>query len=174
MTALEIEIAVMKYFNPRQNIIVPNVSWGLYNKEYKSLHECDLIVLSGANWATEVEIKISKSDLLKDAEKPHGHNHNLIRRLYFAVPESLMDIAMQNIPERSGLIVIKQKTRIKYKKDKYGGYLKDGDMQYLIAEVVRESKINVSAVKWTDAQRYQLARLGTMRILGLKEKLCKA
>ena len=84
MTTLEIEIALMEHFNVRQNSIVPNISWGIAN-----LHECDILVLSKSNYATEVEIKISKSGLLKDKEKKHGHNHNHIARLYFAVPKKL-------------------------------------------------------------------------------------
>lgn len=157
MTALDIEIAVIKYFNPRQNIIVPNVSWGLWNKEYKTLHECDIISLTGSSWATEIEIKVSKADLLKDNEKRHGHTHNLIRRLYFAVPEEMKDFALANIPERAGLIVVSAR------RNANRGYV----------EFAKECKINKQAVKWTDKQRFQLARLGAMRILGLKEKIKK-
>lgn len=66
MKTIELEIAIMEYFGIRQNLIVPNVSWGM-----NGLHECDVLILSKAGYATEVEIKISKPDLLKDRDKKH-------------------------------------------------------------------------------------------------------
>lgn len=166
-TTLDIEIAVIDYFRPRQNLIVPNVSWGMHNKEYRSLHECDVLVLSGDNYATEVEIKISKADLLKDREKKHGHHHNLIRRLYFAVPSKLKDIALESIPDHAGLLVVSNAVKNQYV-FKDSTYRK---IEYVKVDEVRPCKINTIAVKWTDTQRLQLARLGTMRILGLKRKI---
>lgn len=63
MTTLEMEIALMRELNIRKNIIVPNVSFGMYFKGYGALHECDLLCLSKSGYATEIEIKIIKSDL---------------------------------------------------------------------------------------------------------------
>ena len=62
ITTLEMETLLMNHFNYLQNIIVPNVSNGIFHKEHGWLHECDLLVLSKANYATEIEIKISKAD----------------------------------------------------------------------------------------------------------------
>ena len=154
MKTLEIEIAMMKIFSTSANLIVPNISWGI-----QDLHECDLLCLHKSNYATEIEIKISKADLLKDAEKKHGHFHNHIARLYFAVPEHLKDIALTTIPERAGLYVIKLI---------YNEWVKD---HRAVAELVRVCKRNKQAVKWTDEDRYNLARLGTLRILKMKEKI---
>jgi len=39
ITTLEIENRVAQYFNPRQNIVVPNISWGM------NIHECDLLIV---------------------------------------------------------------------------------------------------------------------------------
>jgi len=165
-TTLDIEIAVIDYFRPRQNLIVPNVSWGLHNKEYRSLHECDVLILSGDSYATEVEIKISKADLLKDRDKKHGHHHNLIRRLYFAVPPELKQIALESIPDHAGLLVVSN--AVEQWHGFYGAYR---EIEYVRVDEVRPCKVNTMAVKWTDKQRLQLARLGTMRILGLKRKI---
>jgi hypothetical protein len=154
---LDIEIEVIKGFNPRQNIIVTNVSWGIVNAKYKALHECDVLILSGSGYATEVEIKVSKADLLKDGEKKHHHNHNLIRRFYYAVPKELEQVALETIPDHAGLIII---TKI-------------SDARRNRLTWVKQCKPNKEAVKWTDNQRMQLARLGTMRILGLKQKIQK-
>ena len=55
MKTIEMEVALMKHFGIRQNIIVPNVSWSFLN------YEADLVVLTKSNYATEIEIKISKA-----------------------------------------------------------------------------------------------------------------
>ena len=154
---LDIEIALMAHLNIRQNLIVPNISWGM------NLHECDLLSLSAAGYATEIEIKVSKYDLLKDCEKRHNHESNLIKRFYFAVPEHLTDIALTTIPERAGLYIVKWAI--------YGG---GGWEQWRRkVELVKKCEDKKHAVKWDDKKRYELARLGAIRILGLKRKIRK-
>lgn len=140
------EIAMMQFFDVRQNIIVPNVSWGVAN-----LHECDLLVLSDSNYAAEIEIKISKSDLLNDKLKTHGHIHNHIARFFFAVPEELKDVALDVIPDRAGLYILKS---IQHR-----------------PKLIKKCKRNPEAVRWSADERLKLAHLGTMRILNLKRKL---
>ena len=150
LKTLDIEVAMMHYLNIRQNLIVPNVSWGM-DVGGKSLHECDLLSLSASGYATEIEIKVSRSDLLKDKEKRHGHNHMAIANFYYAVPEHLKEIALKSIPTRAGLYVVRE---VNYR--------------HAVTKVkgcVRLPK----AIKWSDGDRMKLARLGTMRILGLKQ-----
>ena len=148
MKTIEIEIAVAQHFGYRTNLIVPNISWGL------NIHECDLFILSQAGYATEVEIKVSKGDLLKDADKPHQHYSDMIKNLYFAIPEKLEE-HISHIPERAGIIVLKRH-RV---------------YNNLMCEVMRKPKPNKNARKLTDKERYQVARLGALRIWGLKHKL---
>ena len=160
MKTIEMEVAIMKACNIRQNLVVPNVSWGLWvdHRNGGALHECDILSLSNRGYATEIEIKVSKSDLLKDGHKKHSHEHNLIARLYFAVPEKLKDIALGCIPERAGLYVVKD---VVYNKN----YTRR------VVSEVKSPKRNKQAMAWDDKQRYQLARLGAIRILGLKSKI---
>ena len=66
ITTLEMEIAVMRWLGIRQNLVVPNVSWGLLN------YEADVVSLTPSGYATEVEIKVSKADLLADFKKGHS------------------------------------------------------------------------------------------------------
>ena len=155
MTTLEIEIAMMNYIGVRQNIIVPGISWGM-TLGNKSLHECDLLSLTKSNYATEIEIKISRADLKKDKHKKHGHNHNHIKYLWFAVPEKLKDLALEEIPERAGLYVL--------------DYYRNGR---IYVSVARQATVNPKAEKWTDAERQNLMRLGAMRILNLKKLVQK-
>jgi len=74
ITTIEIEERVAQYFGPRECIIVPNISWGI------NIHECDLLIIRKSGYGIEVEIKISKSDLIADAKKGH-HHHDRMDRL---------------------------------------------------------------------------------------------
>jgi hypothetical protein len=141
LTTSDMEYAIMNYFNVRVNIIVPNVSWGM------CLHECDLLIVTPAGYATEVEIKVDKYDLIKDKEKQHKHESKKIKSLYFGIPDYLLEYK-SHIPEHAGIIVVDSEKlgcagsvkRIQYPKPQYN-------------------------YKWTELEMYQLARLGTMRIL---------
>ncbi len=151
MKAIDVEIAMMRALGIRQNLIVPNISWGI-----AGLHECDLLSLSSSGYATEIEIKISKSDLLKDSLKSHGHKHDHIKYLYFAVPSILRGVALEVIPERAGLYVIMKR---------------DGSRYKYTTDFIRPAEPNSNCVKWSQEERFDLARLGAMRILGLKQKI---
>lgn len=138
----DIEVIVAKYLNPRQNLIVPNVCWGL------GLHEIDLLVLTPSKYAWEIEIKTSLTDLKADKNKRHGHYSNIIKRLYFAVPEELQEQALRYIPERAGLFVIIGTEYIR---------------------LVRAPKINIQARKFNENEIKKLYELAAMRLWSLKE-----
>lgn len=165
MTALDIEIAVMAHFKPRVNVVVPNVSWGA------GVHECDVLSLTPSGYATEIEIKISKADLIKDKEKCHRHLSSKIKWLWFAIPEKLLKFK-EHIPKDAGIIVVKEdvKERIGVRR----GYT------YFTGEKIRawHCKVERDPIqrghhKWTEAERHNLTRLGALRILGLKKKIQK-
>jgi len=145
MNTLQIEIKLMQHFIGSTDLIIPNVHGGLVR-----LHECDILMLSKARYATEIEIKISKSDLLIDQYKQHKHISNYIARFYFAVPSNLVPIALKNIPKRAGLYEMRKK-----------------GVPYLIKQCQRTK----GCLKWTLEQRNYLAYLGSMRILSLKKKI---
>ena len=141
ITSTHIEEALYRYFGPQQNIIVPNVYWGLGFS-----HELDMLVCTKRGYCTEVEIKVSKSDILADKKKRHGHNDERIKYLYFAVPKELEDYALLHIPEHAGLISIEEK---------YGR---------LVAEKVKKAKARTRAIKLTDLEINKLLHLGCMRL----------
>ncbi len=153
LKALDIEIAVARYFNTRVNLIVPNISWGLF------IHECDLLIITKNNYAYEVEIKVSKADLIKDQKKRHSHNNEKIKKLYFAIPDYLLKY-QQHIPEQAGILVIK---KVRYNDDY-------NDDTRLFCEQIREAKVK-SEYRFTDDEKFNVARLGTMRIWNLKSKI---
>lgn len=150
MTLYEIELALAHYFNPRINIIVPNVYWGMGLR-----HECDLLVLRKTGYCAEIEIKRSRADCRADLNKKHGHASDLIRELWFAMPMDIYESCLDLVPERAGILTIER--------TEYGtGYRVD---------VRRGAKRNMKARRLTDQERMNLARLGCMRIWGLKRKL---
>jgi len=148
ITTPEMEIALACWLNYRQNLIVPNVYWGFG----PDMHECDLVMLSRAGYVTEIEIKVTRQDLRKDRFKAHGHRNIRIKYLYFAIP-TYLEPAIEFIPERAGVISVEPD-----RKDGYGPRCKR----------IRAPERQKSARKATDKERYQLARLGALRIWNLK------
>lgn len=145
MTSLEIEVVVAHMFQPRQNLIVPNVSWGMGLR-----YECDLLILTPSGYATEIEIKTSKSDLIRDKQKKHNHDSVLIKNLYFAIPSELAKW-WQHIPGHAGIIVVNSKSKA-----------------FIIAKPIPRN-----TRKWGSNEKAQLARLGALRIWGLKGKILR-
>jgi hypothetical protein len=165
-TAATIELAVAKFFNYRQNLIIPNLSYGA------GLHECDLVVLMRSGYAYEVEIKVSATDIKADLKKDHGHESDLIRLFYFAIPEELLPHAV-NIPIHAGIIKVSRGLVPEYKLTGYG-VEKTGNMASLDrVEIFRPPHVNKNSRKWTNDERMNLMRLSTMRIWSLKDKLLR-
>ena len=136
-TTAEIERVVGNFFRPRQNIVVPNVSWGLF------VHECDLFVLTRNGYGIEVEIKVSRADLIKDKDKSHGHNNIKIKKLFFAIPEKLnTPEIIVHVPARAGIIVV----------DKRGH-----------CKIIKVAITRADAIKMDDSKRTALLRLAYLR-----------
>jgi hypothetical protein len=146
-TSQEMEIILAKHFNFRRNIIVPNISYGILD------YEADLVILTPSGYATEIEIKVTASDLKKDLKKRHKHRNDLIHYFYFAIPHYL-EKYIDDIPKNAGILKIKD----------YGG------RSYV--STIRGCYLN-KVPKWDDAKRKKITRLSTMRIWSLKEKLFK-
>lgn len=165
VTCLDIELAIMREFDFRQNLIVPNIS----NMMGIVPFETDVFVLTKSNYAYGFEIKVSKSDLKADFKKPQHAKFNEMRngktgfeRFYgkfkyfnYAVPEQLKECALELIPDFCGLWV--------YRRPEYPALPK--------FYCFREPK-KLFDYKWSNEQRYEIARLGTMRIYSLKQALC--
>lgn len=154
-TCLEMEVCVVRKFNIRQCVIVPNISWGL------QIHECDLLIVTKSGYATEVEIKISLADLKKDAIKKHAHTSKKIKYLYFAIPEKLLP-HIEHIPAHAGIFVLK---RCRYNPDS------DSVMEYSYVEKIREAQKNPQSRALTPSEITDVMRLGCMRIWRLKQTI---
>lgn len=141
MKSIDVEIAVANYFDYRTNVIVPNVSWGM-----GLLYEADVVVLRPSNYAIEVEIKVSASDIRADLKKKHLHDSNLFKELWFAIPEMLKD--NPNIPSHAGVLSIAENSRV---------------------SVIRKPIKRTDSLKWTQEQRNKLLHLASMRTWKLKQ-----
>lgn len=139
----EIELALARHLDTRQNLIVPNVFWGL-----NFHHEIDLLVVTQSGYAWEIEIKISIQDLKNDQKKTHCHRSDRIKRFYFAVPEKLKDQSLLHIPEHAGLFSVKNN---------------------LWVTLVKAPKVNTQARKFNDGEIDKLYELVSMRMWNQKE-----
>lgn len=151
MNAVDIELACAHHFNFRQNIIVPNIHWGLGLN-----YEADIVVLRPSGYAMEIEIKVSRADIGADMKKRQNHNSNLFRQLWFAMPQQIADDS--RIPERAGILAIIE----------YAGSIR---RERFLVKTIRAPKTNTVAHKFTDVEIKHLLELGCMRIWSLKEKL---
>jgi len=149
VTTAEMEVAIAKYFGIRKHIIVPNLSWGFFR------HECDLFIIRTSGFGFEVEIKRSRSDMLADFKKKRNHidKGNRIVQLYYAFPKELLPKVEELVPPECGIIIV----------ERYG------DKGY--ARMHREAKRRTGVKPLTEKEKLQIARLGTLRIWSLKEKL---
>ena len=145
VTSMDIELAVANHFNPRMNLIVPNVFWGLGFK-----HELDVAVMTPSGYLTEIEIKVSRQDLKRDSLKLHGHVSQRIRRHFFAIPQSLKELCLEVARPEWGILV-------------FGG----GSL-----ETIRHAKINKQAIPLSATESQKLYELAAMRIWTLKRALC--
>ena len=110
-------------------MVLPRARWGMP----KINHECDMLALSKNNVLSEVEIKISKSDLIADKRKRHMHKSDVISRLFYAVPEHLVEFALTFIPEYAGLIKCHNgySTILKRPKYKKSDKLNEADIKHM-------------------------------------------
>jgi hypothetical protein len=88
-------------FDARRWTAIPNPTWALAGLAY----EADLVVISSAGWAQEIEVKVSAADLRSDAKKGkhrglHTYGDHLWRhaqRFWYAVPTALIEQARATV-----------------------------------------------------------------------------
>lgn len=168
MTAQQVEVAVARHLGYRENLIIPNVSHGFLH------YEADLLIVTKAGCLTEVEIKVSKNDLVKlEKKKRHNHDDHRIKYLYFAIPHVLL-CHHQHIPKRAGIMIldwVQEQYRLERNALGYMDYVRCDDGKWVVrCKVVRKPEKH-SKYTISDHERYTLARLGALRIWDLKEKL---
>lgn len=155
LTVDQIQVAISDVFGVRDNIIVPNVSWGFFET-----HEADMVVINKSNYLTEVEIKRSWSDFIRDFRKTTTHDEGKVMYKFFAIPQSILVKVRSYLVENDkidwGIIVYSEEgyAWIEYYPSNHGQ--SDSRKKLYIEE------------------RLSIARLGCIRIWKLKSKLNKS
>ena len=85
-------------WNKRQDIMIPNLSWGLLN------HEADFVAITKSGYLTEVEIKRSFADLKADFKKDVFHCDERVYHFMYCLPISIKDKALNLFHENYGKI----------------------------------------------------------------------
>lgn len=159
MTTSEMERLIYTYFESGSLAIVPRVTKnnGWLDTEVNPMiwknivnHECDMLIVTKNRYLTEVEIKISLSDLKADFKKKHQHKDENIKNFYYAFPEEMKEKAIELIPEEAGILIA-------VKKHLNSGY------EYREIECYRKPKINKEAKPINDIVLSRIYRLGYLR-----------
>ena len=159
MNTPEMEKLIYWYFKESSLVIVPRVTknngWldtGADPMIWKNIvnHECDMLIVTKKYYLTEVEIKISLSDLKADFKKEHQHKDENIKNFYYAFPEEMKEKAIELIPEEAGILIA-------VKKHLNSGY------EYREIECYRKPKINKEAKPINDIVLSRIYRLGYLR-----------
>ena len=152
LTIDQIEYAVAECFGIRNNIIVPNISWGFF-----ATHEADMLIINKSSYLTEVEIKRSWEDFQKDFQKTTTHDEGKVMWKYFAVPASIKDKVLEYLVEHNredwGVIIYYEDASAWFEK-RPNNFGHSNPQKKLFIE-----------------EKLTIARLGCMRIWGLKKKL---
>ena len=153
LTVDEIQIALRNsgIWNKRQDIFIPNLSWGLLN------YEADLVIITKSGYLTEIEIKRSWADFKADFKKGHEHDDPRVYNFYYCVPESISARVAEFLQEKYGagrpsVLCVSEEGNIKHY---CGGWPHRGGRKLFLEE------------------QLPAARLGCMRVWNLKEKLIK-
>lgn len=172
-TLYEIEIALSKseHFNFTKNIVVFNIN-GISNK-LPIHHECDMLVLSKSGYLTEIEIKRSWSDFLADFNKKHSHeSRGIIKYFYYCIPERFLKKAYDKLEEEnrdySGIITYDEdlKIRLHGHRDRVKVNL-GGNYSYSFITNKTYRKLYLE-------EQLEVARLGAIKVIKLKEKISKS
>ena len=157
MTTHKMESLIYTYFKNGSLVIVPKISKNNYWFDNETMlwkeivnHECDMLIVTKNQYLTEVEIKISLSDLKADFKKKHQHKDENIKNFYYAFPAEMKEKAIELIPEEAGILIAVKK------------HLHSGQ-EYRAIECYRKPKINKEAKPINDIILSKIYRLGYLR-----------
>ena len=141
----ELEMLVAEHFGIRTHLIIPNVYWG-----FGLNYEADLVVVTRAKYAYEIELKVSKSDLKADQNKTkHKFERKTFKRMYYAMPDYIYEPDL--VPEYAGVLLAYQH---------YGKWF-----------IKREKDpVNLKVPPLDDNQYKKLLELMAMRVWSMKKK----
>ena len=91
----DVENLVLRHFGGirSKNIIIPNLSWAMFN------YEMDVAIITPSLQLYEVEIKRSWSDFLADFKKDFYHNDPRVSRFWYCVPFCMWEKTAEYLDE---------------------------------------------------------------------------
>lgn len=136
----------------RRYVCCPNVSWSMLP------WEADLIAMSESGYLTEVEIKISHSDLKRDMKKAkhqrvNGWGSDRIKFFYYAMPAKVHALAeaagtLDLLPAHAGVVVVER------------GLIPNGHSDRCVVKKIAEAQ---RARPMRDGEKLELYRLISFR-----------
>jgi hypothetical protein len=138
----------MKEYKYHVNLIVPGITAMMELMDF----EVDMFVLTKSDLGYGFEIKVTRADLLRELKKIHYFKREYYRKFrffFYVVPAKLEELAHEIVPEFCGIWVVDDQRKMK---------------------LVRKPTV-LSRNRWTAGERYEIARLGAMRIYNLKRKI---
>lgn len=155
----ELELLVAEFFGIRKNLIIPNLSWGI-----KLNYEADLTIVTRAKCCYEVELKVSKSDLIAESKKKiNAHKGSIYKRFYYAMPDYIYDEKLITNAD-AGVLLAKWIPEWKH-------YTFTRKAHWKINEIKKPK--NKKTDKLTDEQYLKLLELQAMRVWSMKRKFVK-
>lgn len=138
------------FYSRSVSMVIPNVYWAFGH------YEKDLVVITKAGYAWEIEIKVSRADLIKDKEKRHNHTayNDKFKFLYFAIPKEL-ESHIEHIPEGAGIIIVSEEDRATWWRG---------------CKIIREPQ-KKSDYKLSVEEQLSIARLSAHRMWVMKKKM---
>lgn len=146
----------------RSVLIVPNCGW--------TGHECDLLVVNPDLRITDIEVKISRADLLADPKKDKWYHHRpwsrqngpgqrekrewpqKVWKHYYALPEAIWKPELEaQLPSKSGIILLRHDSRMQRS---HG----------ISISILRKASPNKDAQPISAADAIDLARLTSLRL----------
>lgn len=143
-------------------LVVPNCGW--------TGHECDLLVVNPDLRITDIEVKISRADLLADPKKDKWYHHrpwsrrngpgarekrewpDKVWKHYYALPEAIWKPELaEKLPSNSGIILLCHDSRM----------VRSAGVSI---NVIRKAKPNTDAKPISPADAIDLARLTSLRL----------
>lgn len=157
---VELALAKSKYFNFTRNIVAFNVQ-GL-NRSLRIWHECDMLVLSNAGYLTEIAICLDWNDFLRSLKKEEAGS--AVKCFYYCIPEGLLEMAYNKLEELAvdytGIVTFDESLRIELH-----GHRTSYQGEYTFPYIERPTHRKLFL-----EEQLQIARLGAMKVVGLKEK----
>ena len=158
VTSADIERALIRTWAPEQTLMVPNVRQG-----FVRWGEVDVLKVEKSLYLTEIEIKVSMSDLKREWNKQrwmpvfYEAFKKTMRRYFIAMPEELYEHGRDVIPDWVGAGIL----TVCEAREEYGRLTRP------YAYERRKPRINKEAAKITIADVAALGRLGTLRYWNL-------